>query len=152
VKLLGQFFDSLEFLIEILGQYSLSRLVHVGWDGLCEACQSSASCLSLATSALCVCWIGGGARFSNWALGHPEFPGSVGRHNVWCAGNLGRRDLKLLQRICGLWRLCCAIVFCKCFRDYFRLAAFARLFDDADYVLIAHPHGAVRIVFYAVSV
>jgi hypothetical protein len=39
VKLLGQFFDSLEFLIEILGQYSLSRLVHVGWDGLCEACR-----------------------------------------------------------------------------------------------------------------
>jgi len=57
-----------------------------------------------------------------------------------------------LQRIRGLWRLCCAIVFCKCFRDYFRPAAFARLFDDADYVLITHPHAAVRVVLYPISV
>ncbi len=58
----------------------------------------------------------------------------------------------LLQRIRDLWRMCCAIVFCKCFRDYFRSAVLTRLFDDADYVLFAHPHGAVRIVFYAISV
>jgi hypothetical protein len=58
----------------------------------------------------------------------------------------------LLQRIRGLWRLYCAIVFCKCFRDYFRPAVLTRLFDDADYVLIAHPHGTMRVVLYAIDV
>ena len=71
--------------------------------------------------------------------------------NVWCAENLEEEILVTAEDLRSL-ALGCAIVFCKCFRDYFRSAAFARLFDDADDVLIAHPHRAVRVVFYAVSV
>jgi hypothetical protein len=71
-------------------------------------------------------------------------------YNFCLAGNLGTSWL--LQGIRGLWRLCCAIVFCNCFGDYFRPAALTRLLDDADYVLAAHPHRAVRVVLYPISV
>ncbi len=62
------------------------------------------------------------------------------------------RGSRLVQRIRGLWGLCGAIEFCECFRDYFCPAVLTRLFDDADYVLLAHPHRAVRLVLYAISV
>src|SRR5215813_14167479 len=65
--------------------------------------------------------------------------------------HLGGEGSRLFQRIRGLWRLCCAIVFGKCFCDDFSPAVLKRLFDDADYVLIAHPHGAARVILCAIS-
>src|SRR5450432_1535293 len=58
----------------------------------------------------------------------------------------------LLQRVRGLGRLGFAIVFCNCFRDAFRPAFRARLFDNGDYVLIAQPHGAMRVDLYTIGV
>jgi hypothetical protein len=38
-QLLGQFFNSLEFLIQVLGQEPLGSLVYSGWDGLGQVCE-----------------------------------------------------------------------------------------------------------------
>jgi len=57
-----------------------------------------------------------------------------------------------LSGIRGRWRLCRAIVFCKCHREYLGPTGLARLFDDADHILFAHPGGTVRVVLYAIGV
>src|SRR5436190_19146266 len=63
-----------------------------------------------------------------------------------------KRRSWLLQWILGLWCLGCAIVFCNCFRDDLCPSFRTRLFDDADYVLIAQPHGAVRVELCTIGV
>src|SRR5713226_6312655 len=58
----------------------------------------------------------------------------------------------LLQGIRSLGRFCCPVAFCKRFHDYFGSTVSARLFDNCDDTLFAHPFSAVCVIFYAIHI
>src|SRR5260370_32256613 len=58
----------------------------------------------------------------------------------------------LLQGIRSLRRFCCPVAFCKRFHDYFGSTVPARLFDNCDDILFAHPFSAVCVIFYAIHI